>query len=192
MADHELIAQHLRALACRLPPQAVEEIADGLHETFEKYLAISGDPERAARAAIGEFGEVGLITAAFFRESPWRRAALTLLATGPLVGAAWGATLVAAHAWTWPVPLAVRMLYGTTLAVTVLALLLAARERRAYRRMRRATLAAALGLIALDVLMLIAIALLAPVPMWPMAIAIPASLIRILATLRWLPTALAR
>jgi hypothetical protein len=187
MACHELITAQLDILAARLPSQAVEELADGLEEAYERRLEEYGDSEMAAREAIAEFGDAETIMTAFFRYSPWRRTALVLLTTGPIMGAAWGTTLLTADAWAWPVPLPARILYGVALATIVTVLIVVIREKHAYRRTRPATIAGALGLIALDGLALIAIATMAPVPTWPMAIAVPASLIRILATVRGLP-----
>ncbi|MFF3669917.1 hypothetical protein [Microtetraspora malaysiensis] len=184
MAGHELIAAQVDILSSRLPAQAVEELADGLQETYEAHLAVVNDPDAAARAAIAEFGDAEMITAAFCRESPWRRTAVALLATGPIMGAVWGLSLVCAQAWTWPIPLAVRITYGVALVATALTLLAAATEKRAYRRTQAATLVGAIALITLDAVML-ATATMAPSPeAWPLVPALSASLIRIIATLR--------
>lgn len=187
MAGHNLIAAQLDVLAARLPAQAVEELADGLQEAYEFHLGVCGDPGQAARAAIAEFGDADMVTAAFLRESPWRRTALTLLLTGPVMAAAWAVTLLMTGAWTWPVPLPAKLLYGAALLTIVCALATVVREKRAYRRTRLTMIGSALGLIILDVLMLTVIAVMAPVPVWPMAVAVPASAIRILAIVRRLP-----
>jgi hypothetical protein len=192
VAGHELITAQLDILTTRLPPRAVEELADGLEEAYDRCLEVCGDPETAARAAIAEFGDADTVTAAFFHESPWRRTALALLATGPVMATAWGTALLTADAWTWPVPLSARILYGTALATIVALLVTVIREKHAYRRTRPVTVAAAVGLIILDGLALTMIATMATVPTWPLAIAVPASLIRILATIRALPTVLSR
>ena len=192
MARDELITAHIDALAARLPAQAVEELADGLEETFERRLAEYGDQAVAARAALAEFGDADLITAAFLYESPGPRTARALLATGPLIGAAWGTTLITSHAWTWPVPLPIRLLYAAALVAAVIALVLAAREHRNYRRSRRAALAGMVGLVLLDGLMLTAVAVMSPTATWPMTVAVTASSIRILATSRTLPAILTR
>lgn len=149
MAGHELITAQLDILADRLPSQAVQELADGLQEAYEARLAQLHDPDAAAHAAIADFGDADTITAAFFRESPWRRMAMALLATGPFMGLVWGLTLISARAWDWPIPPAVRIVYGAALVAVALTLLGVALEKRAYRRIRTATLAAAVGLIAL-------------------------------------------
>jgi hypothetical protein len=190
MARHELIATELDTLGSRLPADAVAELADGLDETFETLLAEHGDPDTAAAAAIEEFGDANTITAAFFRESPWRRLALVLLATGPVMGIVWGSTLIGQRAWSWPVPLGVRVLYGTVLVAAVVTLIIAVRERRAYRRARLAATACAAVLLLLDAFMLTAIALLAALPGWIVPIAAAASIIRILGIVRALPAAL--
>jgi hypothetical protein len=184
MAGHDLIAAQLDVLSARLPAQAVQELADGLQEAYEIHLDACGDPGQAARAAIAEFGDADTVTAAFFHHSPWRRAAVLLLATGPFMAVAWGATLLASHAWTWAVPLPVKILYGTALVTIVFALVMVVRAKRAYRRTRLAMVGSALGLIVLDGLTLTTIAITVSTPVWPMAVAVPASLIRILASVR--------
>lgn len=188
MAGHELIAAQLAILARRLPAQAVEELADGLAEAYEAHLAALGEPGAAARAAIAEFGDAEVITAAFVRDSPWRRTATALLATGPVMALLWGAALISARMWTWPISPSLRISYGLALAATVLSLLSVVREKHAYRRTKAATLAAAIALILLDAGMLAAVvAGLPPLPPWPLALAVPASLIRITLTIRALP-----
>jgi hypothetical protein len=190
VAGHELITAHLDTLAARLPAQAVEELADGLEVTFEQHLAKHGDPTIAARAALDEFGDADLITAAFLRESQGRRTARALLATGPVMGVVWGATLITSHAWTWPVPPPIRLLYAAALVMAVLALVVAARETFSYRRSRRAALVGMVGLVLLDGLMLTAVAVLTPTATWPVTVAVTASSIRILGTSRALPAIL--
>ncbi|MDP4510048.1 hypothetical protein [Nonomuraea turcica] len=187
MAGHELIAAQLAILAHRLPAQAVEELADGLQEAYEAHLATLGDPDAAARAAIAEFGDAEVITTAFVRDSPWRRTAMALLATGPIMALVWGLTLVSARMWTWPIVPPLRIAYGLALAATVFTLLSVVREKHAYRRAQAATPVAAVTLILLDAGMLAAaVASMPPLP-WPMALAAPASLIRIILTVRALP-----
>ncbi|WP_326640299.1 hypothetical protein OG884_35870 [Streptosporangium sp. NBC_01755] len=191
MAGHDLITAQLDVLAARLPAQVVEELADGLEEAYELHLDACGDPAQAARAAIAEFGDADMVTAAFLRESPWRRTALILLLTGPLMAAAWAFTLLTAGAWAWPLPLFAKISYGAALVTIVCALLFVVREKLAYRRTRLAMIGSVLGLIVLDVLMLTAIAVMTPVPVWPMAVVVPASAIRILAVARRLPAVIA-
>lgn len=188
MASHQLIDAHLGVLARRLPAGAVEELADGLTETWQHHLAAGLPPADAARAAIAEFGSVDQITDAFVVQSPSRRTARMLLATGPLVGACWGVSLVASHAWNWPVPVAAAAVFGLTLLAVVAALITSATSRRSYRRARLGD-AGGLGLVALDLAMVAAVLLVAPTLVWPMFMAVPASLARIGLTLRSLPRA---
>lgn len=186
MAGHALIDSHLAQLAHDLPAEAVEELADGLTETYEHHLARGLDPTAAATAAITDFGDPNLINAAFTRNAPGRRAALALLATGPVLAACWAPSLILGHAWTWPVPLAAAVAGGLTLLAVVATLTVAATSRHSYRRTRLAALGA-LGLAVLDSAVVAAVLLAAPALVWPMAIAIPASLIRLCLTARTLP-----
>ncbi|MFG1969088.1 hypothetical protein ACGFJC_07180 [Nonomuraea fuscirosea] len=191
MAGHELIAAQLGILAVRLPAEAVEELADGLHEAYADQLRRHGDPDVAARAAIAEFGDAETVTAAFVRVSPWRRTALMLLATGPILAALWAATLITGQAWAWPLPTPVKVLYGVALLTVVGLLLAAALRPRVYRRTRLTVIAGALGLILLDGLMMTTALHFSTGPVWPLAAAVPASLIRLLAVVRALPPMLA-
>jgi hypothetical protein len=189
MAGHHLIAAYLDGLRRRLPADAVDELADGLLETFDHRLATGVDADTAARQAIAEFGDVDTIHAAFTRHSPGRRLAIRLLATGPAVGACWAGTLLLGHAWTWPVPGSARLAFGLALLATVATLGAAAGTRRNSPRTRIAALGG-LGLVVLDATMIATTLVAAPVLVWPMAAAIPASLLRIGATLRAVPTIL--
>ena len=191
MASHDLIEAYLAELRRRLPADAVDELADGLIETYEGQLAAGADHDTAARRAIVEFGAPGTIVGAFARESPGRRAALRLLVTGPFVGLCWAATLLSGHASTWPVPVPFRLAVGLGLLLTIAALATAATSRHSYARTRLAVLGGC-GLIALDTTMIVIAVLIAPAFVWPMAAAIPASLTRIGGTLRAVPLILAR
>jgi hypothetical protein len=191
MASHRLIEDYLADLGRRLPPDVIDELADGLAETWHRHLAAGLAPTQAARAAIAEFGTVEEITTAFVAQAPARRTARLLLATGPLVGACWGASLAAAHAWTWPVAPAAAVLYGATLLAVIASLLISATSRHSYRAAQLGA-AGGLGLIALDATMLAAVLLIAPTPVGPMLVAVPVSLTRIGLTLRSLPRALPR
>jgi hypothetical protein len=190
VAGHQLIDAYLLALARRLPGDAVDELADGLTETYLRHLSSGLDADTAAGAAINEFGQPGQVVAAFVRYSPGRRVARVLLCTGPAVGICWGAALVVSHAWTWPVPIPVRLAFGLTLLAIVASLVAAATGLDSYRRTRLAA-AAGLGLIALDTGVLSSVVLVAPPFVWPLALAIPASLIRITLTARAMPRLLA-
>jgi hypothetical protein len=67
MRGPSLIAGYLDALAGQLPGPVVEELAGGLEETYRRYLGLGLSPEAAARAAVAEFGDPGLIAAEFAR-----------------------------------------------------------------------------------------------------------------------------
>ena len=188
MASHQLIDAHLAVLARRLPADAVEELADGLTETWQHHLAAGLPPTDAARAAIAEFGSADADHRRVRRAVPGRRTARLLLATGPVVGVCWGASLVASHAWSWPIPAPAAAAFGLALLAVVAALIASATSRHSYRRTRLGDVGG-LGLVALDVAMVAAVLLVAPTLVWPMFMAVPASLARIGLALRSLPRA---
>jgi hypothetical protein len=190
MAGHDLIETYLADLSGRLPADAVDELADGLTETYHRHLSTGVDGATAARRAIVEFGEPDAVLAAFVAESPGRRTARTLLWSGPTVGLCWGAALVAGRAWTWPVPAPLRLALGAALLTVIGTLVAAATARRSYHRTRLATIAG-LVLIVLDSTMLTAVALVAVPFVWPMVLAVPASLTRLVLTARAMPRLLA-
>ncbi len=177
MDSHHLIDAHLAALASRLPAQVVEELADGLHETWHHHVGRGMTPTRAAHAAIAEFGSPAEITDAFVAHSSGRANARVLLATGPVVGATWGISLITARAWTWPVHPWVAVAGAITLLTVVAFLLTAATARHDYRRTRLGNVGAA-GLITLDIGMVAMVLLTTAAWVWPMAIAIAASVAR--------------
>lgn len=189
MAGHVLIEAHLATLARRLPAGAVDELADGLAETYQHHLARGLDPDAAATVAVAEFGDTEQILAAFTRQAPGRRAALALLATGPVFAACWGPSLIMSHAWAWPIPLAAEVAFGLVLLGIVAILAIAATSHRDYGRTQLAA-AGGIGLIVLDTAMLTAVVLAAPTLVWPMVLAIPASLARIGFTARSVPRVL--
>jgi len=191
VASHELIDDHLRALADHLPPETVAELADGLIETWQRHLEAGRSATEAARTAIAEFGDPDQVVAAFTAAAPGRRTARFLLGSGPLVGACWGASLISGRAWEWPLPALVPVGFATALLLISAALATAASSRRHYRRTRLGGLGGA-GLVVLDLATVAAVVLISPAFVWPMALAIPASLARAGLTLRALPTALAR
>ena len=123
---------------------------------------------------------------AFVANAPGRRTARLLLATGPLVGLCWGAGLVTAHAWTWPVPTTAAVGFAAALITVAGTLLVAATGTGSLRRTRLG-IAGSLGLFVLDVTMLAAVVLMAPVLSWPMYAAIPASLARMVFAVRSIP-----
>jgi len=145
-----LISSYLDTLAGQLPGPVVEELAGGLEDTYRRHLGLGLAPEAAAQAAVAEFGDPGLIAAEFIRAHPARRAARGLLAAGPVVGACWAVALITGRAWTWPVPIAARIVPGVIL-VAVVALLAAAARGIRYRPVGRAGTAGCAGTAALDV-----------------------------------------
>lgn len=191
MARHHLIDQHVTRLAERLPDNAVDELADGLTETWHHHMAAGRSPTRAADAAIAEFGTPDQIIDAFVTHAPGRRMALRLLASGPIVGASWAAGLIASRGWNWPMPHPLHIAFGLLLCGAIVALLSATASRHSYRRTR---LGAAGGatLLVLDTAMLATVSIIAPPLAWPLLAAILASLIRIAWTAWSLPAALTR
>lgn len=119
MASHQLINAYRAELARRLPPDIVDELADGLDDAFEHHLNTGLDPTKAAVAATREFGHPDHIAAEFARQSPQRRTALALLATGPVFAALWASSLITAHAWTWAIPTGAALTYGAALLTVV-------------------------------------------------------------------------
>lgn len=183
MDSHPLLADHLSALAGRLPELALDELTDGLIETWRHHLATGLDPTTAAHAAIAEFGTPQQIIDAFVTQAPGRRIAIMLLLTGPAVGLCWGGSLAAAHAWTWRLPTPAAVGFGLLLVAVVTGLVAAATSRHSYQRTHLGRMGG-IGLVALDGTMLAAALLIAPVLVWPMALAIPASVLRVAMTLR--------
>jgi class 3 adenylate cyclase len=186
MASHQLIDDYLAGLARRLPAEVVDELADGLFETWQHHLDQGRGPDQAARAAIAEFGSADRVSDEFVAQSPGRRIARLMLATGPIMALCWGPSLVAAKAWTWPVPRPAAAAYALAFLVVVASLLVAASSRSSWRRTRLGV-AGGMVLIGLDAVMVSVAVGLAPVFVWPMALAIPASLGRIGLGLRMLP-----
>jgi hypothetical protein len=189
MAGHELIDAYLAELAARLPADVVDELADGLTATWQHHCDAGLNPSAAAQTAITEFGSINQITTAFVALAPGRRLSRSLLASGPVVGATWGLSLAYGRAWTWPVPTPIAAGYFLLLLTVVTMLAAAATSRHNYRRTRLGTVGA-FGLITLDVAM-IAAALHLAAFIWPLAIAIPASLARVGIVLSRIPRDLA-
>jgi hypothetical protein len=211
-----LIRSYLAALAARLPSSIVEELADGLTETFRFYVSSGQDAEEAATSAVAEFGSPETVVAGFAQVNPARRAARRLLRIGPVVGACWVAALLTswpgrpgglggvdrAHrfggagglggAWAgWAVPGPAWVVTGLVLAGLIGLLAVAALGGR-YRLAAATGVAGCFGFATLDVVLIIgAVFLLAPVG-WITAAAIAASFARIAVTARLLRPALAR
>jgi hypothetical protein len=190
MASHPVIDAYRARLARTLPSETVDELTDGLLETWEHHLTDGLRPEHAARAAIADFGDADRVADEFVAQAPGRRMARLLLATGPIMGVCWGTSLIAAKVWTWPIPPVAGAAYGTALLAVVAFLLVAATSRHSYRRTRLG-LAGAGWLCVLDAAMIVAVATIAPTVVWPMTIAIPASLARIGFSIRSMPKRLA-
>jgi hypothetical protein len=190
MAEHNLIGDYLTELSAELPAPIVAELADGLDQTRQRYIEQRLGSDAATRAALAEFGEPHVIVAAFTRASPARRAARRLLATGPVVGACWGAALIINRAWAWPIPVGVRIAVGGAL-ITVIALLATAACSGHYRWAGRAAAAGCIGITALDAAVLITVILAAPTVVWPFTLAMIASLARITFSARILRCVLA-
>jgi hypothetical protein len=189
MASHELIDTYLARLARRLPADTVDELTDGLIETWHHYLGCGLTRERAAHAAIADFGSADRVADEFVAQAPGRHIARLLLATGPVMGACWGASLITAKVWTWPIPASFGAVYAVVLISVVGILIAAATSRHSYRRARLGV-AGALALVVLDVTMIATAVALVPMPVWPMALAIPASVARIGFTLQTMPKVL--
>jgi hypothetical protein len=178
MAEAGVITDYLTALAAQLPAPVVEELADGLDQTCQRYLNQGLRAQAAAEAAIAEFGAPGVILARFTRLSPARQAARRLLASGPVVGGCWAIALITDRAWSWPVPVAARLLLGIALAGSI-GLLITAAFGTKYRSIRRAGTAGCAGITALDTTMLVTAALVLPAVTWPAILAIAASAARL-------------
>jgi hypothetical protein len=191
MPGDDLITAYLRDVARGLPAGTVEELSDGLYETYEHHLAAGVDHHAAAQAAIAEFGDAGQIADAFVRDAPGRRVARLLLASGPVVGVCWGAGLIAARLWTWPIPVTARLGVGMALAVVVVILATAATSRHSYGRTRLAALGGA-ALVVLDMIMITGALVLAPALTWLLVVAVVASFGRIGFTIKSLPRTLAQ
>jgi hypothetical protein len=190
MADHDVIHSYLDELAQRLPAGTVEELADGLEETFQHHLRRGLSPADAAHSAIAEFGRPTQITAAFACQSAGRRTAIALLATAPVFAVLWGTTLITTRAWNWQIPPVVAAAFGVTL-VAVAATLLAVAKSNNPTTTRLAG-PASVAVMLLDLGMLAAAAILAPAVTWPMGLAAAASLARTTVAARNLPRVFAR
>jgi hypothetical protein len=78
----------------------VDELRSGLLDATDAYCRAGLPDEQAAQAAIGEFGDPGLVADGFRTEiaaRQARRVSVSLAATGPLVGLLWIAAAFASH-----------------------------------------------------------------------------------------------
>jgi len=190
MRGPSLISGYLDALASQLPGPVVEELAGGLEDAYRRHLGLGLAPEAAARAAVAEFGDPGLIAAEFARAHPARRAARRLLAAGPVVGACWAVALVTSRAWTWPVPVAAEIVPGLALVAVVALLAVASRTTR-YQAASRAGAAGCIGTATLDGFMIIGVLAADPAARWAAAAAMTASAARLGLSVRLLRPVLA-
>jgi hypothetical protein len=186
MARPGLIADYLGQLAARLPWPIVEELADGLHESYLAQRRAGRAPDEAAQHAVAEFGDPATVVAAFLVASPARRAARALLVTGPFVGAAWATVLLTLHAWNWPVPDWARAGFAAVLLSGVALVAVAAFADR-HRRAARSAAAAGLAVLAIDLTMLGYVGAAGLLTSWPVVLAAPLSAGRSLFTLSRLP-----
>jgi hypothetical protein len=120
---------------------------------------------------VAEFGEPGAIVTAFTDASQGRKTARTLLAAGPAVGLCWAAVLITARSWQWPIPIAVRVLFGMTLIAVIGMLTMAASGHR-YRRVCHAAATACVGTTILDGAMSGTVLATISVLVWPVAVAV--------------------
>ena len=174
MPGSSLISDYLAALSADLPPRIVEELADGLAETYRHRLSQGLSEDAGARAAVAEFGEPQAITAAFTDVSRGRKTARRLLAVGPGVGLCWAIVLITARAWQWPIPVVARVVFGVAL-ITVIGLLVTAAVGRRYRSVCRAAAAGCAGTAILDAAMVGTVLVAAPALVWPVALAVALS-----------------
>ena len=178
MAESGVIADYLTTLSAELPAPVVEELADGLDQTRQRYLNQGLPPVAAARAAIAEFGDPEAILASFARLSPARHTARRLLASGPVVGGCWAFALITGRAWSWRIPAEARVPFGVALA-GIIGLLASAAFGTRYRSIRRAGSAGCAGITALDTTMLVTTAIIIPALAWPAILAMAASAARL-------------
>jgi hypothetical protein len=76
----------------------LDELEDGLFEAIKYHAAMGMAPGRAASKAIADFGDPDIVARAIARDAievRSRRIALTLIRTGPLIGALWYGAVVA-------------------------------------------------------------------------------------------------
>ena len=177
MAGAGVITDYLTVLSAQLPTPVMEELADGLDQTCQRYLGQGLPPAAAARAAIVEFGAPEVILAHFIQLSPARQAARRLLASGPVVGVLGSRSdhrsrLVLARPGHGPP--AARHHAGRHHRPAR-----RRRVRRRYRSIRRAGTAGCASLTALDAAMLLTTTIAVPAVAWPLILALAASAARL-------------
>jgi hypothetical protein len=207
-----LVDSYLAEVTAGLPGPAraragiVDELRAGLLDAIDAYRSAGLTAEQAAQAAVSEFGDAGQVASAFrpgLAASQARRVAITLVATGPLIGLLWAAAATASHLgirhappWQWagapPGSLVAFPLAAAAFAVAIWAALLTVAAtghltRWLPVRARLAPAAAAIagfGAMAVDLIIFVLLAsqlaaapgTLAPAPV---AVAASASLIRL-------------
>jgi hypothetical protein len=193
-----LIGRYLEVLAAQLPASIVEELADGLDETYRSCLRQGLAPEAAAARAVAEFGPPEAIVADFARVNPGRRAARRLLGFGPVVGGCWLAALLTSRArpgsvLAWPGPAwpGSALVFGVVLSVCIGLALVAALGRR-YRVACLTGAAGCAGFAALDTVLVMGVLVAGAPVTWVTGVAVAASCARIALCARALPPALAR
>lgn len=101
-----VIEAYLTTLSAELPGSAREredilaELRGGLLDAAASYRRSGLGAVAAARAAVAEFGEPGVVSAAFrpgLAATQARRVAATLMVTGPLIGLLWSGAAIASH-----------------------------------------------------------------------------------------------
>ena len=112
------VETYLRTVAANMPgprqarSDILTELRSGLLDAIDVRRSAGWSVQAAAEAAITEFGDPRQIADAFRPHLAMiqaRRVALTLAATGPLVGLLWAAAALASHIairdappWQWP------------------------------------------------------------------------------------------
>ena len=175
-SEPRLIRGYLQILAAQLPGPIVEELTDGLTETYRSYLSQGLSADAAAVAAVAEFGSAEEILAGFARVNPARRTARRLLGFGPVVGGCWVAALATSRAWPGSLPTRVALSLALVSCIGLLAV--AALDRR-YRVASYSGVAGCVGFAALDASLIVGVLVVAGVASWVTAVAIAFSSARI-------------
>ncbi|HEX5402551.1 MAG TPA: hypothetical protein VFX16_09645 [Pseudonocardiaceae bacterium] len=165
----------------------VTEIGDGLADAVADRIDLGDPPHLAARRAVEEFGSATSLAAGFLpilATAHVHRRALTLLRTGPPVGALWLVAVFAGHAYRSPIV----TVAGITVAAVLLpcgvfAALAARRGSRwwnlsPFRTAEAARIATSMAIL-VDLVMLVALVLSARAEGTPAVVAALASATRI-------------
>jgi hypothetical protein len=175
-SEPRLIRGYLEVLAGQLPASIVDELADGLAETYRTHLSRGLSRDAAAEAAVEEFGSAEEILAGFARVNPARRAARRLLGLGPVVGGCWMAALVTSRVRPGPWP--AELVIGLVLASCIGLLAVAALGRR-YRVSVFSGVAGFAGFATLDIALIVGVVVLAGSLTWVTALAMAGSMVRV-------------